>query len=75
MIAIVQMVAQNARKSIIAQTSSQNNIETRTANVACTSGIVQSHHTSVSEKVMLATASVKIISFGTFYIRENTKII
>ncbi|XP_037811337.1 uncharacterized protein LOC119603392 [Lucilia sericata] len=64
------------RKNIQSQTNtsqndnqnSQNNAsKVQSTNVAGPSGVVQSHHTLVSKKVMLATAWVNIISHGSYY--------
>ncbi|KNC29118.1 hypothetical protein FF38_14503 [Lucilia cuprina] len=44
-----------------------NTNQLQSTNIAGPSGVVQSHHTSVAKKVMLATAWVHIISCGFYY--------
>ncbi|XP_037823625.1 uncharacterized protein LOC119611991 [Lucilia sericata] len=60
---------QNQTNSSQSEVQNSQNIvpQPQSSNIAGPSGIVQSHHTSVSKKVMLATAWVNIINGGIFY--------
>lgn len=57
-------VAQSNSESDQPGTSKSQNIQSSNSN---SYGTVQNHHTSVSKRVMLATAYVNIVHFGTIY--------
>ncbi|XP_037816477.1 uncharacterized protein LOC119606893 [Lucilia sericata] len=56
-----------SQNSSVQQIQSTNTNQLQSTNIAGPSGVVQSHHTSVAKKVMLATAWVNIISCGSYY--------